>query len=156
MKRFNTLLVFMFALMPGAGYMYLGLMRKGLEAMILFFGGIFVIDFIGFDGLMPVFIVPLLFYFFFDTFVTRKKLEHNEDVDENGLLNMMALLGENKQYYIGLGLVLVGIFAVMHNLSYDFGSLSQYFDMARKYVPSLLMIAGGIFLLTRNRRSSTN
>ncbi len=33
---------FILSLIPGVGYMYLGLMRRGLEVMTLFFGTIFV------------------------------------------------------------------------------------------------------------------
>ncbi|MGE5405038.1 MAG: hypothetical protein ACM3PP_08865 [Candidatus Saccharibacteria bacterium] len=156
MKRFNSFLVFMFAFLPGAGYMYMGLMRKGLEAMMLVFGCIFVFNWIDLGGLAAVIAIPLWFYFFFDTFLVRRKLEQNEEVDEDGLINMLALLGENKLYYIGIGLVVIGVLATLNNLSMDLSGFWQYFDLARKYVPSLLLIAGGIFLLTRNRRSSIN
>lgn len=153
--NFNNFLVFVFSLIPGAGYMYLGLMQKGLEAMLLFFVSVTILNWIDLFGFVPMIAIPLWFYFFFDTFAMRGRLVQGEDVDDTGILNLMARLGGYKFYYIGIGLVVIGVLALLANLGQDLSGWFKYGHYFKRYLPSVLLIAGGIFLLSRTRSAKT-
>ena len=61
----NRGLAIIFGLLPGAGHMYLGKMKRGLTLMILFWGIIGVSGSMGFA--LPLFALPIIwFYAFFD------------------------------------------------------------------------------------------
>jgi len=151
--NYNNFLVFVFSLIPGAGYMYLGLMQKGLEAMLLFWASITIFAWISLPHFVAMISIPLWFYFFFDTYAMRNRLAQGEEVDDKGMLNIMARLGDHKYYYIGIGLMVIGVLALLGNLSHDFSSWFKYGYYFKKYLPSVLLIAGGIFLLSRTRSS---
>ena len=58
------------AFWPGAGEMYLGLMKRGLAIMVIFWGAIAIMSTIGLE--MLLFALPVLwFYSFFDTLTLR-------------------------------------------------------------------------------------
>ena len=62
----NKFLTFVFALIPGAGQMYHGLMKRGISLMTLFVGIIAVAVFTYISALI-VFLPAIWFYSFFDT-----------------------------------------------------------------------------------------
>lgn len=75
-KRKGKFLTFCFSLFPGAGHMYLGLMKQGLSLMLCFFGITFISIYLNigaFALLLPV----LFFYSFFD--VLNKNSLSDED-----------------------------------------------------------------------------
>lgn len=49
MERRNGFLTFLTSLIPGVGYMYLGLMRKGIEAFLVFLLVPRILDLLTFD-----------------------------------------------------------------------------------------------------------
>ena len=64
-KKKNSLFTFMFSLLPGAGEMYMGFMKKGVSIMFTFFLIIFLAVWLNLGPLM--FIMPILwFYSFFN------------------------------------------------------------------------------------------
>ena len=64
--RKSKFLTFFWSLLPGAGQMYLGLMRRGVSLMALFFGAIAVSGWLNI-GLF-LFAIPVIwFYAFFDS-----------------------------------------------------------------------------------------
>lgn len=80
MKK-SKFLTFIFSLLPGAGHMYLGLTKKGILHMALFFGIIFISNVLYFSQLWLV--LPIIwFYSFFDA------LNHmNYTVEELRVIN---------------------------------------------------------------------
>jgi len=153
--NYNNFLVFVFSLIPGAGYMYLGLMQKGLEAMLLFWASVTIFTWIGLPQFGAMISIPLWFYFFFDTYAVRSRLVQGEEVEDKGMLNIIARLGIHKYYYIGIGLMVIGVLALLVNLSHDFSGWFKYGYYFKRYLPSVLLIAGGIFLLSRTRSISS-
>ncbi len=153
--NFNNFLVFVFSLIPGAGYMYLGLMQKGLEAMLLFFVSVTIVGWLDLPYLIPMIAIPLWFYFFFDTFAMRGRLVQGDEVDDKGILNIMAQLGEHKYYFIGIALLIIGILALLANLGQDLSGWWVYGRYIRKYLPSVLLISAGVYLLYRTRSAKT-
>lgn len=65
-RKKSSFLTFIFSLLPGAGQMYMGFMKRGLSLMFLFFFTCFVGAFL--DTQFILFILPILWFFsFFDT-----------------------------------------------------------------------------------------
>jgi hypothetical protein len=152
--NYNNFLVFVFSLIPGAGYMYLGLMQKGLEAMLLFWASVTIFAWIGLPHFVAMISIPLWFYFFFDTYAMRNRLAQGEEVDDKGMFDIMSRLGEYKYYYIGIGLLVIGFLALLANLSQDLSGWFKYGYYFKKYLFPVLLIAAGIFLLSRSRSGS--
>ena len=86
MQKRNSFLTFMSSLVPGLGYMYLGLMKKGIQAMVIFFMVEPLFRFIGLGGLVSIIKIPLWFYLFFDTFNIAHKLDRGEFISDSDFI----------------------------------------------------------------------
>lgn len=85
MKIKSTFLTILFSFLPGAGHMYLGLIKQGIQLMVLFFGTIFLssaaVNLIGNIFSLLLFFLPVLFcYSIFDA-VTKKNLINQQLAD---------------------------------------------------------------------------
>ncbi len=144
----SRLLAFLFSLIPGAGYMYLGLMNRGLQTLIIFFGTIFVQELTNID-IVALVIPVVMFYSIFDTLQIVRKMRQGLVTEDKVLVN----LGEypNWQSYTGYGLVGLGVLALINNyVPY----LLNHGVMERLISP-LLIIAVGAFILYRNLRGGS-
>jgi len=161
MKRnYNLFLLFCCSLVPGVGYMYLGLMQRGVEAMILFIAGIVVPAWLQMPALAVIIAVPLWFYCFFDSFYQRANLEAGLEVEDQGMVNLLRWLTAN-YYLLGLGLIGLGGLALLNTLGQDLaysGNLivRQISFNLQRYLPPLLLIAAGFYLLRRTRGQVDN
>lgn len=130
------------SIIPGAGHMYLGLQKKGLVLMAIFF---FTIFFMGWLGLsLLLFILPLIwFYSFFDAFHTVNE----NDVDKEDVLSILPKI---KSEWIGWGLIAIGILVIIERIIYP---LIPY--EVRNYIQtsvvSIIFILGGIKLLNKSK-----
>lgn len=155
-KNYNSLLLFCSSLIPGAGYMYLGLMQRGVEAMILFMAGIVIPVWLQMEALCALIIVPLWFYCFFDTFYQRTNLEAGLEVEDRGMVNLISWVADN-YYLLGIGLIGLGILALLNTLGQDLSYsanviIKQVTRHLQGYLPPLLLIAVGIYLLRKTRQ----
>lgn len=140
------------SIFPGAGHLYLGYQKRGLQLMAAFLFSIYILDILRL-GLF-LFLIPIIwFYSFFDGMQKASKVGR-EPVEDASLLP-----GSHKyQKWIGIGLIVVGLYyltvnilipvlspvlaeSIDANLRYWF---DRYFQMA---VLCILFIAGGIKLL---------
>lgn len=138
---------FVFSLLPGAGYMYLGLMRRGLETLVLFFGSMFVAAFSHFDELM-VFVLPVLFFYtIFDTQQLATKIKEGYPVGDHPLFTWDKLGDRNT--ILAYVLIGVGALALLNN---TLPWLFRYYGVFDRIVPPLLILGLGIFILYRNLR----
>lgn len=143
-KRFWA---FMFSLVPGMGYMYLGLMNRGLQTMVLFFGSIFVSGFIGFEQLMALIAPVVIFYSIFDTQQVVKDINKGITVVDRPLFDTKKL--PFTQAWLGYVLIVVGLLALLQNV------MPYYFPFwmaLKRVIPPALIIAAGIAILYRNTR----
>jgi glucan phosphoethanolaminetransferase (alkaline phosphatase superfamily) len=142
----NKFLAFLLSLVPGAGYYYLGLMRKGLQAMVVFFGAIFISGMANLDFL-AAFVVPvMIFYSVFDTQQLLNRMIAGEPVEDRELFDWGSWKG--KQSLVGGALIVIGLFALLN-------SLAPYFiDFHRisRIVPPLLIIGIGVYILYKNTK----
>lgn len=143
--------------MPGAGHMYLGLVRQGIELMMLFFFIIFLSSAIELDFLV-VFLPIIWFYSIFDV---RSKIMSEEPLVDSDLKifsNMHCkedFLGNSSmEKYIGYFLIIVGLLALINNLILPFASRYVDYSIIR-YIKSVgisvFFIVLGLILLKKKK-----
>lgn len=137
-------LAFLLSLLPGAGYMYLGLMNRGLQTMIIFFGTIFVAQMTHIESLVPLILPIMLFYSIFDTLQLVRKMRQGYPVEDKTLIDLGG--SPNWQNYLGYALVVLGVLALVNNFVPYF---TQY-SIIKRLISPLLIIAVGVFILYRN------
>ena len=99
-KTVTTLL----AIFPGAGHLYLGLQRRGIQLMAAFLLAIFIMDFLRLS--MFLFLIPLIwFYSFFDALQKANRYQDGE-VEDEPIVSAFV----NYQRWIGIGLIVLGIY----------------------------------------------
>lgn len=155
--RRDKWLLFISAIIPGVGYMYLGLIRKGIEALALFMiiGPLF--KFIGVGWLTNIVRFPFWLYTFFTTyeiaakqdlgvyvqdtdFIDIKKVNKNMN-DKNVTILKNVLAG----VFIAAGLIAILNKAFAGNEIYNL--IISYF---KTYFFPVLLVFGGLYVLFRN------
>ncbi|MCI1931434.1 MAG: hypothetical protein LKJ13_07045 [Clostridia bacterium] len=158
---------FVFALMPGAGEMYLGLKRRGTEIMFVFMSIFFFSA--SLSGLFAVFSAVIWFYSFFDTLdlgrltnEERKKIpdkfvfDFDDDTFES--INKSVL---KKKKVVGGILIFVGVYSLytMFLRKFAYTYLSNFACDILRYIPSVvlavLIIIFGIYLLKNRNYENT-
>lgn len=152
MKHSKRIALF-FSLMPGAGHMYLGLVRQGIQLMLLFFSIFFMSASFNIDFLM-VFLPIIWFYSIFDVRLKSLKEDPLVDVD----LPLFADVASMKYFsnsnlvekYIAYILILMGVFSIINNLLIPI--LSKYIDYyyircGKSAIVSIVLISIGVFLI---------
>lgn len=145
------------AVVPGAAHMYLGLMKRGAQFMILFFGSIYVLDVLGLS--LFLFLAPLIwFYAFFDALqqvgrygqeaLQDRALLGNKFADRKWLGVLLVLLGS---YYI-FDSILIPVF-FQHLPSYIKAYLYEAEPYVRNTLVALLLIGGGFKLMLGSKRA---
>lgn len=152
MKHSKRVALF-FALMPGAGHMYLGLVRQGIQLMLLFFSIIFMSASFEMEFL-AVFLPIIWFYSIFD--VRLKSVKEDPLIDAD--LPIFAEVASMKYFsnsnlvekYIAYILIIMGASSMINNLIIPL--LSRYIDYYyircfKSLVISILLVSIGIFML---------
>ena len=102
--RVNIVLLFFMSCLPGANYMYMGLMKYGLFMMSLFFGSIYLINAFGhyyFSVALPI----LIFYSFFDGLSKRRAINAGVPVADE-LPDILGNLYKHRSTVLVLGILL--------------------------------------------------
>ena len=116
----NKLLIFIFSFIPGAGQMYLDMMKKGIIIMALFFLIFLGVGFLSFDllGIFNIFLAflpTIWFYSFFDTQNMKDfSFEYRKKCDEE-FYNQFIYIFSNKFSF--------GEFNIIFNLKFLGGFL---------------------------------
>ncbi|MBZ9607358.1 hypothetical protein G9F73_005910 [Clostridium estertheticum] len=164
MQKRNDFLTFMSALVPGLGYMYLGLMKKGIQAMVIFFMVEPLFRFIGLGRLTSVIQIPLWFYLLFDTFNIAHKLDRGENVCDSDFIfsnyhnfnkkenlnnDTIESMKNKSGLIVGCALVIIGALSIINKL---FGS-NVIYDFIKQsigiYFVPVLFIFVGVYLLVK-------
>ncbi|MWV44666.1 hypothetical protein GRF59_13690 [Paenibacillus sp. HJL G12] len=134
---------------PGAGHMYLGLQKRGLQLMVIFLGSVYVLDVLHLS--LFLFLIPLIWFFsFFDG------LQQTSRYGREPLVDRPIVEGiSNHQRWLGVGLMLLGIYYVATSIL--FPAISNWFPnlyidyrvdhYLKPAIISILLIAGGIKLM---------
>jgi hypothetical protein len=141
METKSKFIAFVLSLLPGCGYLYLGLMKRGLQAMVIFFGTIFFSVMIQMDELTALVLPVIFFYTVFDTQQFVKKINYGCHVEDRELFDWG--IWENKRSIIGVGLILMGVLGLAKNFIPYF---IPYAFIKNALLP--LLIAGlGVYIL---------
>ncbi|MCQ4949672.1 hypothetical protein [Bittarella massiliensis (ex Durand et al. 2017)] len=167
--RKSKFLTFFWSLLPGAGQMYLGLMRRGVSLMALFFGAIAVAGWLNI-GLF-LFAIPVIwFYAFFDAMnlgnLPYDALQYRRACDDflwkpSDMEGLKKRLGGKTQIWVGLGCIALGLYVLLDNLLMPYlrrvlAHSGLFWDVVNSLptlVVALAVIALGFYLVIgRNRR----
>lgn len=144
-KFFNFLLSFI----PGAGQMYLGEMRRGLELMGLFFGGWAFISFTGISELVSLLFIVWAYSFFDAMHVYNGYSGGSLFSGEYGFYFM-----NDRKFILFIGGILILMGAKI--MVFDFISSllgSQLTWILRQIIIGVMMIFGGMLLIRNYWRS---
>ncbi|WP_249901290.1 multi-tm2 domain protein [Paenibacillus sp. PK3_47] len=149
-KVFATLL----AAFPGAGHMYLGLQKRGLQLMLIFLGSIYILDLMNLS--LFLFLIPVIwFYSFFDGLQQSSKYGKEVLYDKPVIESWTRYQG-----WVGFALLFLGVYYILIRLVLpEFGGqfyyvIHQVQSNMNTIVVSLLLIGGGIHLLLKSRKKN--
>lgn len=148
-------LAFIFSLVPGAGHMYLGLMDRGIQLMLIFFGTLFLSSPGLGEGLLSnlwaMVVAPVTwFYSFFDALQTAGRLNQGEDVADRPIVAWDVVRAREGLW--GWALIALGVVALLDSLG-----LGQPFisDWLRRLTAPLAISGLGLWLLFREKGVSS-
>lgn len=157
-RKYNKFYTALLSMVPGAGHMYLGLMKKGLQFMFIFFGIIVITDLIYSAKSFTILNIVIWFYSFFDAYHARKKLEVGIEVEEDLFCELK--LRSAKPVYVGIGLVTLGGIVLIQQVVIEL--LSAGVIIVPIYIksaildsifPLLLVIVGVLILINTVKKS---
>lgn len=152
----ESFVFFCFACVPGAGHMYMSLFKRGFQLMIGFIGAISLFSYINTESMIPLIIIPVWFFSFFDSYAIRRKLRAGEDVDDELIFEyevMLELLQNRK--IVGVVILFLGFLGVANAFEYsvieDLLGGRLYWSIKRSIIPFALVVSG-VYILQRSRK----
>ncbi|EHS56520.1 hypothetical protein [Paenibacillus sp. Aloe-11] len=153
--RRSKMLASILSVFPGAGHMYIGLQKRGLQLMLLFLGGIYVLDVLHLS--LFLFLIPVIwFYSFFDALQQVSRYGREPLIDK-------PVIGMFAQYHrwVGLGLLALGAYYILINILvpvldrlFPEGQIYNIVDTyLRTIIVSFLLIGGGIWMMIGNSKT---
>lgn len=144
-KKFWTIL---FSMVPGAGHMYLGLSKKGLQIMGLFFLSIGIVDLLNLS--IFGFMIPIIW--FYSVFDARRCYELNVKPNEEDNFNIPWTGKEIKIIgYIFIGIGIISIFGQIIFPMLDIVLSWQTVNAIKVAIISALFILLGLKLIRGNK-----
>lgn len=154
-KKSKAIATFL-SMFPGAGHLYLGMQRRGIQLMAGFLFSIYILDVLRLG--IFLFLIPIIwFYSFFDG-IQKASRYGDEELEDVPIISYF----NNYQKWVGIGLVLVGLYYLTTNILLPALSpmlnqmlnidlwfwFDRYFQTA---IVSILLIGGGLKLLAGNK-----
>lgn len=151
MRKHNRGLAILFSTIPGAGHMYVGLQKQGLQLMSSFFFMIFFADWTDLGIFMCI--VPIIwFYSFFDVLnkTSREGPIDDDDIIFVSWINNRNSLFNEKNKFVAYALIIIGIVLIIEKIIFPWISweLKNYIETG---ILSLVFILGGVRLLLGNK-----
>jgi hypothetical protein len=155
-KKSKAIATFL-SIFPGAGHLYLGLQRRGIQLMAAFLFSIYILDILRLG--IFLFLIPIIwFYSFFDG-MQKASRYGKEDIEDTPVISYFV----NHQKWVGVGLLLLGLYYLFGNIFIPALSpiliniinvdlvywFDRYFQTA---VVCVLLIGGGIKLLMGSKK----
>lgn len=152
---FNKVIFFIFACMPGAAHMQMGLFKRGMQLMLTFIGGIVLISYSNIESFIPLVVVPTWFFSFFDAYNFRKKILAGERVEDVEAYNYQFIINNKK--ILGVALVIFGFIGFLNAIDSTmnlFGyRVDEFYWAIKRAVIPCLFVAGGLLLLSRLKKA---
>ncbi|WP_314589663.1 hypothetical protein [Paenibacillus terrigena] len=148
--RRSKMLAMVLSLLPGAGHMYLGLQKRGLQLMVGFLGSIYILDFMRLS--LFFFFIPLIWCFsFFDTLQQLNRYSRGDLLRDTPIVRWLP----THNRWMGFGLIVIGAYYMFDQIALPM--LENYFPnwivryQVQQYFQTLviavLFIGGGVKLL---------
>lgn len=152
MRVNNRFFNFVFACIPGAGLMYNGLIKVGVEILVAFIAVISIGTFAGMEFMIPIFIIPIWFYSFFKTFEVTRIRERGELLEDKSIIfsegTLKNELSNNSMIKIvAILFIAIGAIALLNKLLHDF---AIYWEV-REYLSPVIFIGIGIYILIKRK-----
>ncbi|GIQ68968.1 hypothetical protein [Xylanibacillus composti] len=143
------------AMFPGAGHMYLGLQRRGLQLMAAFLFSIYILDTLHLS--LFLFVIPILWFFSLFDALQILSSPNMKEVKDVPFVDWLM----NHQKWIGIALLLMGGYYLFDQIALDVLTrlfpdlrIAYWFNQyAQTFIVSTLLIVGGLKLLTGQKRS---
>lgn len=166
----NKFLVFCWAFIPGAGQMYLNMMKKGLAIMVMFWSVIAVTALLSMEALL--FILPIIwFYSFFDTFNSarynydqRLQLDHRFGemfIAGGWVTQSMTVFKGKAPVYVAAGLIALGSYLLWRAIVSPilwYITLPDWAYQILRNIPNtfvaIAIITAGVLMLKREKKAS--
>lgn len=159
-KKSKAIATFL-SIFPGAGHLYLGLQRRGIQLMAAFLFSIYILDALHLG--IFLFLVPIIwFYSFFDGMQKASRIG-DETLEDTPIISHLV----NNQKWLGIGLIVLGTYYLFTSiflpvfgpkvneiLNIDFQYwFDRYFQVT---IVCILLIGGGIKLLMGSKKKPVN
>ncbi|WP_096186566.1 hypothetical protein [Evansella halocellulosilytica] len=144
------------AIFPGAGHLYLGYQRRGIQLMAAFLLSIYILDLLRLG--VFIFLIPIIwFYSFFDG-LQKASRQGDEPVDDKPVIPYLM----NHQRWLGIGFVVLGSYFMLDRVFipglaprltelFQFEISHLYYEYFQIIVVSLILIAGGFKLISGSK-----
>lgn len=154
-KKSKSIATFL-SIFPGAGHLYLGLQRRGIQLMAAFLFSIYILDILRLG--IFLFLIPIIwFYSFFDAMQKVSKYGE-EEIEDVPIISYLI----NHQKWVGIGLVVMGVYYLFMNVVIPVFApmLSNLIQIDLMYwvqsyfqtgIVCVLLIGGGIKLLAGSK-----
>lgn len=107
----RSLITVALSFIPGAGHMYLGLLRQGLQLMSIFFFAVFFMGWLNFS--LFLFVLPVIwFYSLFDAYHRSQEGAVNEKEGEVFFFSWLS----THPTYVGWGLIALGLLVIFERI----------------------------------------
>jgi hypothetical protein len=154
-KKSKSIATFL-SIFPGAGHLYLGLQKRGIQLMAAFLFSIYILDILRLG--IFLFLIPIIwFYSFFDAMQKVSKYGE-EEIEDVPIISYLI----NHQKWVGIGLVVLGVYYLFMNVVMPVFApmLSNIIQIDLMYwvqsyfqtgIVCVLLIGGGIKLLAGSK-----
>ncbi|NLW92263.1 MAG: hypothetical protein GXY34_11780 [Syntrophomonadaceae bacterium] len=150
----RKMLAIAFSIFPGAGHMYLGLLRQGAQIMAAFFLTLCLVSFLGLR--VFIFVLPVIFFYsLFDVC-------HLLDEESDGLRPDTSLIFDwfsDHPHWLGWGLIILGLLVMVQrviNPALVYMISPEMKNYIETCLVAVLLIGGGIKLLIGGKADLDN
>ena len=159
-KKSKAIATFL-SIFPGAGHLYFGLQRRGIQLMAAFLFSIYILDVLRLG--IFLFLIPIIWcYSFFDGLQKASKYG-DEQLEDTPIISYLI----NHQKWLGIGLLLLGLYYLTTNMILPAVSpilyslynvdINYWFDRyLQTGVVCILLIGGGLKLLAGKKTKKLN
>ena len=164
----SKFLTFLSALVPGVGYMYLGLLRKGIEALLIYLLIKPIFYALGISFLSGILRFSIWIYTFFDTFNIASKMDKGQYVGDSDFIfgkvgkdnidlgdlsgKKGGLINKNSWIIIGWLFIIAGIVAIINKTLIGNELYNLIRDLISVYFMPTVFIIAGVYLLYKNKK----
>lgn len=166
MERKSGFLTFIAALIPGVGYMYYGLVKKGVEALVIYLLIPPIFDVLYMNSIGHIIRIPLWLYLFFDTFNIASRYRRGETLQDSGFIfkdntpitvetinSIDAKLPKNKWYLLAWLFILIGVISIFNQVLGQSVFYAVREAVKNCVIPAIFIVAGIYLLFKSNKKT---